>query len=272
VGAVATQSFAEPAYGPRGLELMKSGLSAEGALKALLSADPGEAVRQVAFVDAKGGVATHTGAKCIESAGHIAGEGFSVQANMMASERIVPAMEKAYRDAKGNLAGRMMAALDAAQAAGGDVRGKQSAAMLIVKGASTGRPWADRVLELRVEDHEEPLKELRRLLSIHQAYEAMNAGDAAMEKGNMKEALARYSEAAALAPGNMEILYWQAVTLATNGREEEAMPLFRKIFAAEPLWVELTRRLHKPGIIPDTVEGRALAERILAQAAPPKRR
>jgi uncharacterized Ntn-hydrolase superfamily protein len=266
VGAIATQSFVDPAYGPRGLELMKSGLSAEEALAALLLVDEGRDVRQVAFIDTSGRVAAHTGAKCIESAAHRVGDGYSVQANMMLNDKVVPAMAKAYEDTEGDLADRLMAALEAAQAAGGDIRGKQSAAMLIVKGTSTGRSWVDRVLELRIEDHPTPIAELRRLLRVHRAYEHMNAGDLAVEHDDLELAMAEYGRAAELLPDNLEVQYWAAVSLATSGELDEALPIFRAVFAADSNWVELTRRLTKPGIIPDTQEGHALVEQIVSAA------
>jgi uncharacterized Ntn-hydrolase superfamily protein len=266
VGAIATQSFVDPAYGPRGLELMKSGLDAEQALEALLLVDEGREVRQVAFVDTDGNIAAHTGAKCIESAGHHVGDGYSVQANMMLNDKVVPAMSKAYESTEGDLAAKLMAALEAAQAVGGDIRGKQSAAMLIVKAVSTGRTWADRVLELRIEDHPTPIAELRRLLRVHRAYEHMNAGDVAVEHEDLEIAMKEYGAAAKLLPANVEVQYWAAVTLATSGNLEEALPMFKTVFAADANWVELTRRLLKPGFIPDTPEGRALVERITAAA------
>lgn len=269
VGAVATQSFAEPAYGPRGLALMKGGLTAPEALRALLAADSGEAVRQVAFVDARGVVATHTGARCIEAAGHFAGDGFSVQANMMHNDRVVPAMRAAYEAALAagaDLPERLLRALEAAQAAGGDIRGQQSAAILVVAGAATGRPADDRPLELRVEDHAAPLVELRRLVGVWRAYGFMNAGDVAVERGDLAAALRAYAAADSLLPGNLEVRYWHAVTLATNGHVEQALPVFRAVFTADPSWAELTRRLTKPGLIPDTPEGRALLTRILREA------
>jgi uncharacterized Ntn-hydrolase superfamily protein len=266
VGAIATQSFVNPAYGPRGLDLMKSGLAAEEALNALLLVDEGRDVRQVAFVDVNGQVAAHTGAKCIEAAGHHIGDGYSVQANMMLNDRVVPAMAKAYESTEGDLADRLMAALEAAQGSGGDIRGKQSAAMLIVKGEATGQSWADRVLELRIEDHPTPITELKRLLTVHRAYEHMNAGDLAVEHNDLVGAMAEYGRAAELLPGNLEVEYWAAVTLATSGSVKEAIPMFQRVFAADSNWVELTKRLHKPGIIPDTPEGRALVERIVAEA------
>jgi uncharacterized Ntn-hydrolase superfamily protein len=268
VGAVATQSFVDPAYGLRGLDLMRSGLTPEQALAALTSVDEGRDVRQVAFVDPQGRVAAFTGDRCIDSAGQRAGSGYSVQANMMLNDRVVPAMAAAYEAATGDLAERMMQALEAAEAAGGDIRGRQSAAMLIVEGTSSGRPWADRVLELRVEDHLEPLVELRRLIRVHRAYEHMNAGDVAVEKGDLELAKAEYSAAAKLLPDSLEVQYWAAVTLATAGELDEALPTFRRVFASDPNWVELTRRLVKPGIIPDTPEGRALVEEIGSAAAP----
>jgi len=266
VGAIATQSFVDPAYGPRGLELMKSGLTAEQALEALLLVDEGREVRQIAFVDAKGRIAAHTGAKCIKDAGHHVGEGYSVQANMMLNDKVVPAMAKAYESTDGDLADRLMAALEAAQAAGGDIRGKQSAAILIVKGESTGRSWADRVLELRIEDHPTPIVELRRLLTVHRAYEHMNAGDVAVEHSDLKLAMDEYGAAVELLPDSVEVQFWAAVTLATSGSLDQALPMFREVFAADPNWIELTKRLLKPGIIPNTPEGRALVEKIVSEA------
>lgn len=269
VGAIATQAFASPAYGPRGLSLMHSGVPAPEALSALLSTDAARDVRQVAFVDAQGRAAAHTGSACIEHASHLTGAGYSVQANMMAGDGVVQAMARAHERAQGLaqglLAERLLAALEAGQAAGGDVRGQQSAAMLVVRATSTGQPWADRLVDLRVEDHPSPVSELRRLLALHRAYEQMNLGDAALERKDMNAALAHYRHAAALAPGNLEVTYWHAVTLATCDRVPEAIPLFRQVFTRDPRWLELTRRLHKPGIIPDTPEGRALVERILRE-------
>jgi uncharacterized Ntn-hydrolase superfamily protein len=268
VGAIATQSFVDPAYGPRGLALMGSGLSAEQALQALIEVDDGRDVRQVAFVDSQGRIGVHTGARCIESAGHHAGDGYSVQANMMLNDTVVPAMAEAYEAAEGSLAERLMQTLEAAQAAGGDIRGRQSAAILIVSGESSGRSWADKVVELRVEDHAEPLQELRRLLQVHSAYEHMNNGDVAVEENDIERAAAEYSAAAELAPDNLEVVYWQAITLATNGQVEEAVPLLRRVFAADQSWIELSRRLVKPGIIPDTAEGHALVERLVKECSP----
>lgn len=263
VGAVATQSFVEPSYGPLGLALMRTGKSAPEALKALLAGDEGREVRQVAMVDAKGRVAAHTGSKCIPAAGHETGDQFSVEANLMENDKVWPAMAKAYRDAKGDLAERMLAALDAAQSVGGDIRGVQSAAIVIVKGTGTGRPWADTIFNLRVEDSPQPLKELRRLVQLQRAYNHATAGDDFTAAGRLDDALKEYAEAARLAPEVLELPYWEAVALASNGHLEEALPLFKEIFAKEPRWAELTPRLPGVDLLPKDPE---LLKRIMAQA------
>ncbi len=247
VGAVATQSFVDPAYGPLGLDLMRSGKTAQQALAALLASDPGREFRQVAMIDIHGNVAAHTGEKCIQGAGHIAGKNYSVQANLMLNDRVWPAMSGAFESAKGDLADRMLAALDAAQSVGGDIRGKQSAAILIVKGASTGRPWSDRVMELRVEDHAEPLQELRRLVAVHRAYEHMNNGDLAVEHGNVDGALREYGAAEAMFPDNLEMKFWHATALVNAGRVDQSLPLFREVFARDTNWATLVPRLPKSG-------------------------
>jgi len=249
VGAVATQSFVDPAYGPLGLELMRAGKTAGQALDGLLASDPGREVRQVAMVDAKGTIAAFTGSNCIPAAGHIEGEQFSVQANLMLNDKVWPAMAKAYREIRGDLADHLLAALDAAQAAGGDIRGKQSAAILIVRRNSTGKPWLDRLVDLRVEDHPEPLKELRRLVAMRRAYRHMDDGDLAMEKKDVDRALKSYSAAMQLNPENLEMKYWSAVSMANAGRLDDALPLLKSVFAADPNWRELTPRLRKVDLL-----------------------
>jgi len=251
VGAVATQSFVDPSYGKLGLDLMRAGRSAPDALKALLAGDDGRDVRQVAMVDAQGRVAAHTGVKDIQAAGHIVGNNYSVQANLMLNDRVWPAMAQAYESSRGDLAERMLAALEAAQRVGGDIRGKQSAALIVVSGHSTGRPWADRVFDLRVDDSPDPLKELRRLVNSQRAYNHMNAGDLAVEKKDHEAALHEYAAAEKLAPENAEMVYWHAVELVNMGRTDESLPLFRRVFAADQNWVVLTPRLVKSGLIPD---------------------
>ncbi len=251
IGAVATQSFVDPSYGKLGLDLMRAGRSAPDALKALLAGDDGREVRQVAMIDAEGRVAAHTGSKDIPAAGHIVGKDYSVQANLMLNDKVWPAMSRAFEATKGDLAERMMAALDAAQEAGGDIRGKQSAALIVVTGKPTGKPWADRVFDLRVDDSADPLKELRRLVTLQRAYNHMNEGDLAVEHKDNDRALAEYGAAAKLVPDNAEMVYWHAVALVNMGRVDESLPLFRRVFAMDKNWVTLTPRLAKVGLIPD---------------------
>jgi uncharacterized Ntn-hydrolase superfamily protein len=262
VGAVATQSFVEPAYGPRGLDALRKGAPAPDALAQLLKADAQREVRQVAFIDTQGRVAAHTGKLAIVAAGHHVGNQYSVQANLMANDKVWPAMAQAYESTKGDLAERMLAALDAAQRVGGDIRGKQSAALLIVKGTSTGKPWAgaDRVFDLRVEDHPEPLAELRRLVRYQRAYAHANRGDELVAEKKIDEALKEYAAAGALAPEVLELPFWQAVTLAFVGRETEAAPIFKAVFAKEPYWADLVPRLPAAQLLPDD---KALIDRIV---------
>jgi uncharacterized Ntn-hydrolase superfamily protein len=243
VGVVATQAMVNADYGPLGLDLMRGGLTAQQALTALLTADEGREVRQVAMLDAHGNVATHTGSRCIPGAGHASGPGFSVQANMMANDTIWPAMALGYRDSTGSLSERLLAALEAGQAAGGDIRGQQSAAILVVKAVSSGHAWADRIVDLRVEDHPTPLIELKRLMAVHKAYGLMNQGDEQLGEGKVDAALASYSAAAALMPQIEEMPFWHAVTLTELGRLEEALPIYRQVFSVNPDWKELLRRL-----------------------------
>lgn len=249
VGAVATQALVEISYGPLGLALMRAGKSAPDALAALLAADEGHELRQVAMVDAQGRVAVHTGERCIADAGHETGEGFSTQANMMACPDVWPAMARAYREAEGDLAKRMLMALEAGQAAGGDIRGRQSAAILIVRGKSTGRPWVDTVMDLRVEDHPEPIHELRRLVGLHRAYQRMNRGDELLGAEKVEEALQEYRMAAEIVPEIEELPFWHAVTLADLGRVDEALPIFRDVFVKNADWATLLKRLPKAGLL-----------------------
>ena len=249
VGVVATQSFVDPAYGSLGLELMRAGKTARQALEGILASDPGKEVRQVAMLDVHGTVAVHTGKKCIQAAGHVEGEQFTVQANLMLNDKVWPSMAKAYRETKGDLADRMLAALDAAQEVGGDIRGKQSAAILIVSAKSSGKPWNDRIMDLRMEDHPEPLKELRRLVNVHRAYQHMNNGDLAVEKNDIDGALREYGTAERMFPENLEMKYWHAVALVNVGKLDESLQLFKQVFDADSNWIELTPRLPKVNLL-----------------------
>ena len=251
VGAVATQSFVDPSYGKNGLDLMRAGTSAPDALKELLAKDDGREVKQVAMIDAQGRVDAWTGKNDIQAAGHIVGKDFSAQANLMLNDRVWPAMARAFESTKGDLAERMLAALDAAQAAGGDIRGRQSAAIIVVTGKPTGQPWKDRIFDLRVDDSPEPLRELRRLVRLQRAYNHMNAGDLAVEKKDNEGALREYGAAEKLVPDSAEMIYWHAVALVNMGRVDESLPLFRKVFAMDRNWLTLTPRLPKSGLLPD---------------------
>src|SRR5215210_4393691 len=251
VGAVATQSFVDPSYGKNGLELMRAGKSAPDTLKELLAKDEGREVRQVAMIDTQGRVEAWTGKNDIQAAGHIVGKNFSVQANLMLNDKVWPAMAHAFENTRGDLAERMLAALDAAQAVGGDIRGRQSAAIIVVTGKPTGQAWKDRTFDLRVDDSPQPLIELRRLVKLQRAYNHMNAGDMAVEKKDNEGALREYGAAEKLVPDNAEMIYWHAVALVNMGRVDESLPLFRRVFAMDKNWITLTPRLPKSGLLPD---------------------
>ncbi len=261
-GAVATQSFVNKSFGPRGLELLRKGLTAQQVVDSLLKDDEGREVRQLAIVDRNGNVAAHTGKNCIQYAAHITGVQFSVQSNMMLTDKVNQAMAGAFQQSQGKpLAVRILQALEAAQDAGGDIRGKQSAALLVVPPKSEGKPWDERTVDLRVDDAPAPLPELRRLLMVHMAYQHMNNGDLAVEKNDMAKAMQEYGAAMKLMPANLEMQYWTAVTLANNKQVDKSLPIFKKVFAADKNWKELTRRLTSVNLL--TVEKNDL-KRILA--------
>jgi uncharacterized Ntn-hydrolase superfamily protein len=265
VGAVCTQSFVDPSYGPLGLDLMRAGKTAREALAGLLRADKNEAVRQVAMIDVRGEAAAHTGKSCIPEAGHFIGDGFSCQANLMLKNTVWNAMAKAFENTQGELADRLMAALEAAQAEGGDIRGKQSAAIIVVKGKSSGAWWKDRIYDLRVEDNPAPLAELKRLIRLNKAYNFMNRGDDLLTENKVEEAMKSYTKAMEMYPDNAEMVFWPAVTLASTGKVAESLPLFKKVFAMDHNWVILVQRLPQVGQLP---KDRALLKKILAQAPP----
>ncbi len=249
VGVVATQSFVNPSFGPKGLALMANGLTPKMAVTNLLDLDPGKEVRQVAMLNAQGDVFAYTGKNCIEFAGQEMGRNFSVQANLMEKSTVWPAMAKAFKTTKGTLAERLLAALDAAQAEGGDIRGKQAAALIVVKAEGSGNIWEDTIVNLRVDDSDDPIKELHRLLNIHTAYEFMNQGDLAVEKGDFKLAKENYMKAQQMNPDNMEMKFWYAVTLTNNGDYKIAKPIFAKIFKDHKNWQVLIPRLIKPKLL-----------------------
>lgn len=254
IGVIATQSMVNVSFGPRGLEMLKSGLTAHETLDKLIEADEGRDLRQVAILDVNGNVAAYTGKNCIPDAGHITGKDFSVQANLMLNDKVWPAMENAFKNSDGPLAERLLTTLEAAENAGGDIRGKQSAAILVVKGESTGKVWEDRTVDIRIDDNPEPLKELRRTLKVHRAYEHMNKGDLAIELGDMDKALEEYSAAEEMFPDNEEMKFWHAVSLANTGYVEDSIEIFKEVFNRNENWKILLPRLPKVGMLNVTEE------------------
>jgi uncharacterized Ntn-hydrolase superfamily protein len=269
VGAVATQSVVDPAYGPRGLELMRSGKSAPESLHDLLAADSQQNVRQVAMVDRAGRVAVHSGKGCIDHAGHALGNQVSAQANIMERDTVPAAMVRGYEAARGELAERLLAALDAAEGEGGDLRGRQSAALLVVAARGRGRPGEEKLVDLRVDDHPDPLAELRRLLRMWRAYARADVGDQLAAEGDTAGALREYAAAHAAEPENPELAFWHGAALAAGGSEQEAIPILRKVFDERPGYADLLERLPAAGLFPD--DGHLIARLIGTRAgsAPP---
>lgn len=252
VGAVATQSMAEISYGPLGLELMSAGKSAEHSLDALLKADSKRETRQVAMVDSKWRVAVHTGKKCIPFAGHATGDQFSCEANLMINDAVWGAMQRSFeRSNKLELPERLIAALEAGQKAGGDVRGKQSAAIVVVSPNVSPNFWSGRLVDLRVEDHPNPIPELKRLLRLQRGYEFANKGDELLTKGSFRESLRAYEKASRLAPEIEELKFWQAVSLVQANRVKDAKPLFKQVFKKKREWIQVTKSLPEVGLLPD---------------------
>lgn len=245
VGVIATQSFVNPSFGIKGLDLLKQGYTPQQVVDELISKDEGRDFRQLAVLDAKGNTASYTGTGCIDAAGNISEKNVSVQANMMLKNTVWPAMLSEFKNTNSPLAERLISALEAAQTEGGDIRGKQSAAILIFKGVNSGKPWEDKIMDLRVEDSDEPIKELKRLVQVQRAYEHMNNGDLAVEKGDMELAMQEYSAAEKMFPENLEMKYWHAVTLANNNRVNESLAIFKEVFKLDYNWKLLTERLPK---------------------------
>jgi uncharacterized Ntn-hydrolase superfamily protein len=243
VGVVATQSLADPAHGKLGLDLMRAGRSAPDTLAGLVASDPANALRQVAMVDAKGRAAAHSGAYAIAEAGHVVGDGFSVQANMMLRATVWPAMAEMYKSAKGKLIDRLLAVLDAAEAEGGDIRGRQSAAILVVSGKNTGRPWFDTIYDVRVDDSPEPLVEIRRLVSVARAYMHMRQAQSAVERRDIDTLNREFETAALLIGDNPEMRFWHAIGLLTVGKIDEGVSILREVRARDRNWITLALRL-----------------------------
>ena len=258
VGAVATQSNAEISYGPLGLELMGSGKSAPEALEALLRVDAKAESRQVAMVDSKGRAAAHTGTKCIPFAGHIVGDHFSCQGNIMRSEKVWTSMHDAFVRGRGTpLAERLVAALEAAEEAGGDIRGRQSAALLVVSPDVTPSYWAGRLVDLRIEDHPEPIPELKRLLRYQRGYDWVSKGDDFVSSENYPDALVAYQKALDLVPEVDELKCWVGISLLATDRKEKGLSILKEVFAKDRRWIQVTSGIlqtRSPPIDPALVE------------------
>ena len=244
-GVVATQAMVNAGYGPRGLACMRAGLSPESAMRALLSEDAEREVRQVAFADATGNVFAHTGKLCIAEAGHCVGKGYSCQANMMERDTVWGAMAEAYEQSEGeqSLDRRLLSALYAAQAEGGDIRGVQSGAIKVCRTTASSAPWNDMLVDVRVDDSPDPLGELSRLLDVRDAYAHVDRGDEHISRGEIDDALDAYSAACELSPENDELRFWNAVTLAQTGDMDSARCVLEEIISRDRRWGVLLSRL-----------------------------
>lgn len=257
VGAVATQSIPNPGHGPKAIDLLRSGVAAPDVLESLLADDSEREFRQIGIVDASGAVATHTGSLCISAAGHHLGDGFSTQANIMDRDTVWDAMAGVFRRAEGDLAERLLVALEAAEAEGGDLRGRQSAAIVVVAPEPSGNPSEDRIFDLRVEDHPDPVAELRRLVQMRRAYLALIEGDDQVAMGDLDAALDAYRTGMGLLPAgaiNGEAAFWTGVTLAGAGRVDEAIEYLGEAQALHDGWARLVPRLTASGILPEDPE------------------
>lgn len=250
IGAVATQATAEVAHGPNALARMRRGDGAPAALATVLAADPAADVRQVGAVDVAGAAAAHTGERCIREAGHVVGDGFATQANMMRSPGVPEAMAAAYAASDGPLWARLAAALDAAEAAGGDIRGRQSAAIVVASGAPADQPGQGVLVDVRVDDHPDPLPEIRRLAGLAVAYARVEEAEALLGAGRPEDAVTIYDEVLAAHPDNREFAFWAAVALAGAGRDDEARAIGRGVLASPEgdRWRELLARLPPAGL------------------------
>lgn len=250
VGVVATQSFVNERYGHEGLELMQKGLNAKEAMEKLKKEDVGVHYRQVAMLSRNGTISAFTGEKCVEAALHLIGDHYSIQANMMEDENVVYAMRQAFEENDDlDLAERIVVAMKAAQSSGGDIRGKQSSALIVVGKDPAEHPWLDKKIDLRVDDHKTPVEELSRLLNSHRAYEFMASGDVAMENKDAEAALKAYNFAEKLLPNNEEIKFWKAVALVNSNQVKMSIPIFERLFINDKRWQRLLKRLPESDLI-----------------------
>jgi uncharacterized Ntn-hydrolase superfamily protein len=254
VGAIATQAFGNPAFGPLGLAQLRDGAKADDTLRQLLSDDEGRELRQVAIVDYGGSVAVHTGKACVAASGHHTGDGYAVQGNMLRSDGTWEKMAHAFESAAGELAARMLVALEAAESAGGDVRGRQSAALRVVSGRRSPEPWNETRFDVRVDDHADPLSELGRLLDIQRANHLLDTAMEASQQGNPEQALAALDAARGLRPGDPQLAFWTGIVHIRAGHYDAALESLGTAYAADPGWRELLRRLVPLGLVPNDPE------------------
>jgi uncharacterized Ntn-hydrolase superfamily protein len=253
VGAVVTQSYREIAHGPNGLARLRDGDAAPRALERVIADDDGREMRQVGIVDAAGRSASWTGSRCVEAAGHLTADGVAIQANMMERSTVWPAMLEAFQGAEGPLARRLLAALRAAEGEGGDIRGRQSAA-LVTSGAA-GEPAWTREVDLRVDEHPAPLDELERLLRVQDAYDAIDTAEELAAAGNVPAALAAWATAGELAPDDAQVAVWRALAYAAGGRLGSARPLLERATRTNPRWPEFIERLVESEVQPELLDG-----------------
>jgi uncharacterized Ntn-hydrolase superfamily protein len=250
VGAVASQAMAEPAYGPRCLDAMAAGSSAADGLAAARALDPGSAVRQVGVVDAGGGAAAFTGEQTVDHAGHQVGDGWTIQANMMANPAVWPAMADTYESASGPLGDRLLASLRAGEAAGGDGRGPMSAAMLIVDGTRQDQPWQGRLIDIRVDHHaDDPIAELDRLYCAAIAYQHLGQAVGTLMTGDADGALRETDEGLELLPGDGNLRFLRAGTQMAAGDIDGGIAEMRRLLAARPSWAVVARGYRDRGLM-----------------------
>ena len=250
VGMVATQSFVNASFGSKGIAMLEQKSEAQSVLSSLLSGDSEKELRQVAVIDVGGGVAAFTGNRCIEAAGHVVGEQFSVQANLMENTSIWTSMAEGFRESQGKpFALRLLKALQGAQEAGGDLRGMQSAALLIVSPQPAQSPYEGRLIDLQVADHIDPLTELNRLYWIDRAYKHTAEAENLLALKKDKAAIAEYENAMRCIPNNLELQFWYAIALLNMHREIKALPLLQTIVSLEPNWLLLLSRLQSVGLL-----------------------
>ncbi|EHQ53329.1 hypothetical protein ECTPHS_11637 [Ectothiorhodospira sp. PHS-1] len=260
VGAGTIQSFAKLIYATEGLRLMRDGASAGEALRRLLARDHHMDYRQAAMIDTQGDVVAHTGRLCIDEAGHCLGDEYACLGNMLLNDGTWEAMGRAYEAAEGDFPHRLISALEAAQAQGGDLRGRRSAAMIVVSGRATGDPAQDTLLDLRVEDHPTPVRELKRLVILKEAYEFNTLGGHHLRHGEYDKAIQAFTRAETLAPEEDELIFWRSVALINAGHEAEARALLGALFQRAPHWSLLLKRVAKSRFLPDDP---ALIQRLL---------